>query len=277
MPTCTASSSACSRTECGCFSLSPTRLRGSIASTGSAQRGRDAPALPRSALLSAQALGAGVDLLAVTLGPRGAAYVAAPGFDGLRAGGPAVADRRRCERRSSPALASRRSTPPDAATCSARRPSPGSWLVTTSRPRSGTPRPWRPQCGAPRRRWTGAAPARRAARPVTRVIEIPAHLDDRSFEQFAAGFGDWPPQDKVLFDARGAQWASPYGLIGMLTAGQALAEARRERPLFAVPTSAEVKRIGPGSASFATPTICSSCMARCPRPRPRVPRTRCST
>ena len=33
--------------------------------------------------LAADALGAGVSLLAVTLGPRGAAYVAAPGFDGL--------------------------------------------------------------------------------------------------------------------------------------------------------------------------------------------------
>lgn len=32
--------------------------------------------------LSAQALGAGVSLLVVTLGPKGAAYVAAPGFDG---------------------------------------------------------------------------------------------------------------------------------------------------------------------------------------------------
>jgi hypothetical protein len=33
--------------------------------------------------LSAQAIGAGVSLLTVTLGPRGVAYVAAPGFDGL--------------------------------------------------------------------------------------------------------------------------------------------------------------------------------------------------
>jgi pfkB family carbohydrate kinase len=33
--------------------------------------------------LSAQALGAGVSLLVVTLGPKGAAYVAAPGVDGL--------------------------------------------------------------------------------------------------------------------------------------------------------------------------------------------------
>src|SRR5262249_34025725 len=40
---------------------------------------------------------------------------------------------------------------------------------------------------------------------------------------------------------RGAQWASPYGLIGILTAGQALAEAGKERPLLAVPASADVK------------------------------------
>ena len=76
---------------------------------------------------------------------------------------------------------------------------------------------------------------------MTRVIEIPAHLDDRSFEQFAAGFDTWPPDEKLLFDARSAQWSSPYGLIGLLTAGQAIAEARRERPLFAVPASADVK------------------------------------
>ncbi|HEY3013048.1 MAG TPA: carbohydrate kinase family protein [Gemmatimonadales bacterium] len=48
--------------------------------------------------LAAQALGAGVSLLTVTLGPRGVAYVAAPGFDGLtgqaewRYGGTAVPD-----------------------------------------------------------------------------------------------------------------------------------------------------------------------------------------
>jgi hypothetical protein len=35
--------------------------------------------------LSAQAIGAGVSLLVVTLGPRGAAYVAAPGFEALKA------------------------------------------------------------------------------------------------------------------------------------------------------------------------------------------------
>jgi anti-sigma regulatory factor (Ser/Thr protein kinase) len=77
---------------------------------------------------------------------------------------------------------------------------------------------------------------------VTRVIEVPAHFDDRSFDQFADHFGAWPPEEKLLVDARGAQWASPYGLIGLLTAGQALAEAGRDRPLLTVPTSDEVKR-----------------------------------
>ncbi len=77
---------------------------------------------------------------------------------------------------------------------------------------------------------------------MTRVIEVPAHFDDRNFDAFAAGFGEWPPDEKILVDARATQWASPYGLIGLLTAGQALAEAKREKPLLTVPTSDEVKR-----------------------------------
>jgi len=77
---------------------------------------------------------------------------------------------------------------------------------------------------------------------VTRVIEVPPHFDDRNFDQFAAGFGTWPPEEKILVDARGAQWASPYGLLGLITAGQALAEAKRERPLLTVPLNEDVKR-----------------------------------
>jgi anti-sigma regulatory factor (Ser/Thr protein kinase) len=77
---------------------------------------------------------------------------------------------------------------------------------------------------------------------MTRIAEIPAYFDDKSFDQFAASFGTWPPDARVLFDARGAQWASPYGLIGLLTAGQALLEAHAERPLFTVPASEDVRR-----------------------------------
>src|SRR3954469_2751769 len=41
---------------------------------------------PDPLTLAADVLGAGVSLLSVTLGPRGVAYVAAPGFDGLAVG-----------------------------------------------------------------------------------------------------------------------------------------------------------------------------------------------
>src|SRR6185437_5414929 len=95
---------------------------------------------------------------------------------------------------------------------------------------------------APGSRRVEPPPPRGAAGAVTRVIEVPATFDDRSFEQFAAAFGGWPPEEKVLLDARVAQWASPYGLLAMLTAGQALAEGKHERPLLTVPTSDEVKR-----------------------------------
>lgn len=77
---------------------------------------------------------------------------------------------------------------------------------------------------------------------MTRIVEVPAYFDDRSFDQFAQGFGDWPPEERVLVDARAATWASPYGLVGLLTAAQALREAHREKPLFTVPASDEVRR-----------------------------------
>jgi len=77
---------------------------------------------------------------------------------------------------------------------------------------------------------------------MTRIAEVPAYFDDRSFDQFAQGFGAWPPEERMLFDARAATWASPYGLVGLLTAAQALREAHREKPLFTVPASEEVRR-----------------------------------
>lgn len=76
---------------------------------------------------------------------------------------------------------------------------------------------------------------------MTRVVEIPASFDDHAFDQFAAAIGEWPPPQRLLFDARVAQWASPYGLIGMLTAAQALAEAGAEKPLFTVPANDDVR------------------------------------
>ena len=64
---------------------------------------------------------------------------------------------------------------------------------------------------------------------MTRVVEVPTFFDDRAFDQFAAALSEWPPEERVLLDARQAQWASPYGLVALVTAGQALIEAGRER------------------------------------------------
>ncbi len=51
---------------------------------------------------------------------------------------------------------------------------------------------------------------------MTRIVEVPTSFDDRSFDHFAQSFSSGDPAQRALFDARGAQWASPYGLIGML-------------------------------------------------------------
>lgn len=77
---------------------------------------------------------------------------------------------------------------------------------------------------------------------MSRVVEVPASFDDKSFESFAASYSAGPATDKMVFDARTAQWASPYGLIGMLTAGQAVKEAGGPKPAFMVPAADDVRR-----------------------------------
>ena len=74
---------------------------------------------------------------------------------------------------------------------------------------------------------------------MTRVVEVPAHFDDRSFDQFADGVGAGG-SERLLFDAHATQWASPYGLVGLLAAGQAQVEQQRERPLLTLPADRDV-------------------------------------
>ncbi|HWP38805.1 MAG TPA: ATP-binding protein [Gemmatimonadales bacterium] len=74
---------------------------------------------------------------------------------------------------------------------------------------------------------------------MTRVVEVPAHFDDRSFDQFAREYAA-SDSDRLLFDAHATQWASPYGLVGLLAAGQAHTETRGERALLALPTDRDV-------------------------------------
>ncbi|HEX4573792.1 MAG TPA: ATP-binding protein [Gemmatimonadales bacterium] len=77
---------------------------------------------------------------------------------------------------------------------------------------------------------------------MTRLVEVPAQFDDRSFDQFAGAFAAAATDgERLLFDAHAAEWASPYGLVGLLVAGQA---ARRsgaaDKPLLTAPTHGDV-------------------------------------
>ena len=57
---------------------------------------------------------------------------------------------------------------------------------------------------------------------MTRLVEVPSQFDDRSFDQFASAFAEAAKDgERLLFDAHAAEWASPYGLVGLLAAGQA--------------------------------------------------------
>jgi len=92
---------------------------------------------------------------------------------------------------------------------------------------------------------------------MTRLVEVPAQFDDRSFDQFAGAFAEATKDgERLLFDAHAAEWASPYGLVGLLAAGQAARSAGgggtvagraggaggagAERPLLTAPTQSEV-------------------------------------
>ena len=73
------------------------------------------------------------------------------------------------------------------------------------------------------------------------VATVPASFDDRALDPFAAGLGVWPPPERLLVDARGTTWASPYGLVALLTLGQALTEAGGPKPRLAVPDAEDTR------------------------------------
>jgi len=76
---------------------------------------------------------------------------------------------------------------------------------------------------------------------MTRLVDVPVQFDDRSFDQFAGAVSDALANGgRLLFDAHAAEWASPYGLVGLLAAGQAAQTAGGDAPLLTVPTTPEV-------------------------------------
>jgi anti-sigma regulatory factor (Ser/Thr protein kinase) len=76
---------------------------------------------------------------------------------------------------------------------------------------------------------------------MTRLVDVPTQFDDRAFDQFATSFSRAIDDGgRLLFDAHATEWASPYGLVGLLAAGQAAQAASGERPLLTIPTAPEV-------------------------------------
>lgn len=73
------------------------------------------------------------------------------------------------------------------------------------------------------------------------VVTVPASFDDRALDGMAQGLPGWPPPDRLLIDARGTSWASPYGLASLLTLGQAVAALDAPKPRLAVPDSDETR------------------------------------
>ncbi len=78
---------------------------------------------------------------------------------------------------------------------------------------------------------------------MTRLVEVPAQFDDRSFDQFAAAFAAASQDgDRLLFDAHAAEWLSPYGLVALLVAGHAARHSGGDKPLLTAPTQPDVVR-----------------------------------
>ena len=267
--------SGCSATACACSSRCPMRRPGSRCFDVLQVNEDEMRQLsPDPLALAATALGAGVALLVVTLGARGVVYFAAPGFDGLGSDrAPAAGDTPRPDRTGPGARRSTRSIRPGAATSSARPASPGCWRATGAE----TAHPRRQRAAARNAALRGASGLARHLRG-----ELRGRRDARrrgagltstteSFEQFAQGFGAWPPEDRMLFDARGAP-------VGVALRPDRAADRRpgprtrrgATRPLFTVPASDEVQPLlGPDRLLPPRRRAVRACTARCPASRRR--------
>jgi anti-sigma regulatory factor (Ser/Thr protein kinase) len=107
---------------------------------------------------------------------------------------------------------------------------------------------------------------------MTRVVEVPSQFDDRTFDQFTASFAqaatDGGSAARLLFDAHAAEWASPYGLVGLLAAGEA-ARAGGARPLLTIPTNPDTLRYWNRIGFFREAVELFEVHGRLPRQRPQ--------
>ncbi len=105
---------------------------------------------------------------------------------------------------------------------------------------------------------------------MTRLVDVPAQFDDRSFDQFAGALAQaLTDGGRVLFDAHAAEWASPYGLVGLLAAGEVAGRGGREKPLLTVPTNAETLSYWGRAGWFREAAALFEIHGRYPRGAPR--------
>ncbi|MDX1395430.1 MAG: hypothetical protein R3195_13660, partial [Gemmatimonadota bacterium] len=77
---------------------------------------------------------------------------------------------------------------------------------------------------------------------MSRVIEVPATLDEAGFEELVRALAEvGGGGTRILLDARQVSWVSPYGLIGLLAIGQAARQTTGLAPLIEPPDDAEVR------------------------------------
>ena len=105
---------------------------------------------------------------------------------------------------------------------------------------------------------------------MTRLVEVPSQFDDRSFDQFAGAFADAiKGGERILFDAHAAEWASPYGLVGLLAAGQSARRADADLPLLTAPTQADVLSYWARAGFFREASKLFEIHGRVPRGKPQ--------
>lgn len=83
-----------------------------------------------------------------------------------------------------------------------------------------------------------------------KIATVPAFLEERSFDQLVKQLelrlaADGRPTaggERVLFDARPLRWVDPYGMVGLLAAGEVVGRGATggEKPVLQLPDSAEV-------------------------------------
>ena len=106
---------------------------------------------------------------------------------------------------------------------------------------------------------------------MTRLVDIPTQFDDRSFDQFTGAFADAAKDgERLLFDAHAAEWASPYGLVGLLVAGEAARHKSGGTPaLLTAPTNPDVASYWARAGFFREAAELFEIHGRVPKGKPR--------